>query len=61
VETWIEEMDILTRYAVLFRYPGESATGDDGLRAVRIMKKHRQEIRTALGYTEYEKNRPANK
>ncbi len=46
---WIEEMDVLTRYAVLFRYPGESATREDALNAVRIMKKHRCELRISLG------------
>jgi len=48
-EAWIEEMDVLTRYAVLFRYPGESATREDALRAVRIMRKHRKELRETLG------------
>ena len=48
-EVWVKEMDVLTRYAVLFRYPGESAIRDDGLRAVRIMRKHRKEIRVTLG------------
>ncbi len=48
-EVWIEEMDTLTRYAVLFRYPGESATKDDASRAVQIMRKHRKEIRLSLG------------
>ncbi len=47
-EAWVEEMDALTRYAVLFRYPGETATRDDALRAVRIMRKHREELRTVL-------------
>ena len=48
-ETWVEEMDVLTRYAVLFRYPGESATREDSIRAVRILRKHRKELRQALG------------
>ena len=48
-ETWVEEMDILTRYAVLFRYPGESATREDSISAVRILRKHRKELRQALG------------
>ena len=51
-ETWNDEMDMLTRYAVLFRYPGESATREDALRAVRIMRKHREEIRETLGLPE---------
>jgi HEPN domain-containing protein len=46
---WIEEMDILTRYAVLFRYPGESATREESMRAVRIMRKYRQQLRADLG------------
>ena len=48
-ETWIEEMDVLTRYAVLFRYPGESADREDCIQAVRIARKYREEIRAALG------------
>ncbi len=51
-EVWIEEMDVLTRYAVLFRYPGESATKEDASCAVHIMRKHRKEIRLSLGLSE---------
>ena len=51
-EPWLEEMNVLTRYAVLFRYPGESATREDGQRAVRIMRKHRKEIRESLGLSQ---------
>lgn len=32
-EPWLSEMDVLTRYAVLFRYPGESATREDAVLA----------------------------
>lgn len=50
-EAWRQEMDMLTRYAVLFRYPGESATPGDAARAVRIMRKYREELRLSLGAT----------
>jgi HEPN domain-containing protein len=39
----------LSRYAVQFRYPGESADRDEALMAVKTMKRCRQEIRAALG------------
>ena len=35
----------LTRYAVQFRYPGESADRENAKAALRIMKRCRQEIR----------------
>ena len=39
----------LSRYAVQFRYPGESASREEALWAVRTMKYCRADIRTALG------------
>lgn len=44
-----EDMKRLSRYAVQFRYPGESANRDEARSAVRIMKRCRSEIRAALG------------
>lgn len=41
----------LTRYAVQFRYPGESADKQNATSAVRIMKRCRIEIREALAIT----------
>lgn len=49
---WITEMDALTRYAVLFRYPGESATREDSACTVQIMRRHRKELRASLGLDE---------
>ena len=42
------DMKDLTRYAVQFRYPGESADREDARAAVGIMKRCRQEIRAAV-------------
>jgi HEPN domain-containing protein len=39
----------LSRYAVQFRYPGESADREEALSAVQIMKRCRAEIRVSLG------------
>ena len=39
----------LSRYAVQFRYPGESADREEALLAVKIMKWCRAEIRASLG------------
>lgn len=39
----------LSRYAVQFRYPGESADREEALLAVKIMKRCRAEIRSSLG------------
>jgi len=40
--------------AVLFRYPGESATQADAMAAVRLMKTYREALRQALGLAEHE-------
>ena len=48
-ESWISDMDTLTRYAVLFRYPGESAAANDATQAMRFAASYRHEIRAALG------------
>jgi HEPN domain-containing protein len=44
-----QDMDVLSRFAVLFRYPGESATREDAQRAMVLMRKYRYELRHALG------------
>ena len=46
--TWHDDVEWLSQYAVLFRYPGESATEDDAKQAVSIMKKLCPELRHAL-------------
>ena len=45
---WENELKTLSHFAVLFRYPGESATKEDAKLAVQIMKKFRAGIRTSL-------------
>jgi HEPN domain-containing protein len=42
------ELKSLSRYAVLFRYPGESATREDAAAASLIMKRVRTEVRKTL-------------
>ena len=46
--TWRDDVEWLSQYAVLFRYPGESATADDAKKAVATMKKLCPELRDAL-------------
>jgi HEPN domain-containing protein len=43
------DMKRLSKYAVRFRYPGESADKMDAQDAVRIMKAFRRDIRDGLG------------
>ena len=49
-EVDIPNMDQLTRYAVLFRYPGEDAIRDDAQAAMRLMRKYRAMLREELGF-----------
>lgn len=49
---WEDDMKMLSRFAVMFRYPGECATREDAGRALRAMKIYRIEIRKALGLQE---------
>ena len=42
------DMNDLTRYAVQFRYPGESADKKEARTSIKIMKRCRLEIREAL-------------
>jgi len=43
------DVKLLSRYAVQFRYPGESANRQEARRAVQIMRRCRDELRHALG------------
>ena len=45
----MDDVEWLTQYAVLFRYPGETATRDDAKKAVRTAKALRTELRCSLG------------
>lgn len=49
-ESWGDDVEWLTQYSVLFRYPGETATRGDARKAIRIVKTLRTELRRALGY-----------
>ena len=48
----------LSRYAVQFRYPGESADPDEARLAVKTVRRCRQEIRTALGLSDCTRKNP---
>jgi HEPN domain-containing protein len=48
-ESWGDDVEWLTQYSVLFRYPGETATRDDARKAIRLVKALRTELRYALG------------
>jgi len=48
-ESWGDDVEWLTQYSVLFRYPGESATREDARKAVGIAKAMRTDLRSALG------------
>ena len=39
-----DDLQVLTQYAVQFRYPGESADKEEARRAVRVMKRLREEV-----------------
>ena len=49
LEVWRDNVEWLTQYSVLFRYPGESATREDAKKAIRIMKAIRSDLRLSLG------------
>ncbi len=49
-EAMRDDMQLLTQYAVQFRYPGESADKDDARKAVAAMKRSREVIRSALPF-----------
>ncbi|MSU48277.1 MAG: HEPN domain-containing protein [Opitutus sp.] len=48
-ETWRAELNLLSSYAVEFRYPGECATKEDARRAGRICRMLRERMRESLG------------
>jgi HEPN domain-containing protein len=43
------DVDLLSQYAVLFRYPGQTATKERSRQAVEAMRRCRAEIRSVLG------------
>jgi|GEM_PF-3092722 len=43
------ELKRLSGYAVLFRYPGESADREEAKRAIVVMQNCREQIRASLG------------
>ena len=48
-ETWRAELNLLSSFAVEFRYPGESATKEDARRAGRLCRIFRERVRESLG------------
>ena len=44
-----DDMELLTQYAIHFRYPGESADKAETKQAIDAMKRCREEIRLVLG------------
>lgn len=48
-ETWRGDLNLLSSFAVEFRYPGESATKEDARRAGRICRDLHTRVREALG------------
>ncbi len=48
-DTWRAELNLLSSYAVEFRYPGESATKEDARCAGRICRVLGERIRESLG------------
>lgn len=51
-ELWRSELDVLTDYAVAFRYPAESATKQEAKRAFAICRRLRAQIRDGFGLHE---------
>ncbi len=47
-ETWRSDLDLLTSFAIEYRYPGESATREDALRAFEICRRLRTGAREGL-------------
>lgn len=48
-EMWRPDLDVLTDYAVSFRYPEESATLEEAKRAFKICRTLRAQIRQSFG------------
>lgn len=44
-----DDADLLTQYAIHFRYPGESAEKNEAKQAIDAMKRFRKEIRLVMG------------
>lgn len=44
------DVDLHSRYAVLFRYPGQTATREMAKKAIAAMRRCRADIRAALGF-----------
>lgn len=57
-EMWRPDLDILTDYAVSFRYPEESATVEEAKRAFKICKALRAQIRESLRLRDPRPQRP---
>ena len=51
-EVFRPQLEILTSYAVVFRYPGESATRERAKTAVAHANAIRQRVRPAFGFRE---------
>ena len=47
-ETWRPDLNLLTSFAIEYRYPGESATREDALRAYDICQRLRAGAREGL-------------
>jgi HEPN domain-containing protein len=47
-EQWRDDLELLSQYAVEFRYPGEFAGREDARQSVSAAKRFRTEIRRAL-------------
>ena len=47
-----ELLSYLNPFAVAFRYPGESATREEALQAIKAMKKLKPILRKILGFTD---------
>ncbi|MBI4625088.1 MAG: hypothetical protein HY736_17950 [Verrucomicrobia bacterium] len=48
-KAWVANLNLLSSFAVEFRYPGEFATKEDARRAGRICRDLRTHLREALG------------
>jgi HEPN domain-containing protein len=51
-ETWRADLNLLTSFAVEYRYPGESATREDAKRAQTICRTLRTHLRESLRASE---------
>jgi hypothetical protein len=51
-QAFMPDLELLSEYAVAFRYPGEWASQEDARCAVDVMKGLRRSFRSALGLAE---------